>query len=147
MIKLYPIKKIILWIALPLLLASSCKVENINPVNESVKDISGSWKVIKATRNGADLTGIVDFSQFRVNFNAGAYTLSNNLPFIVSQNGNYSLDNPQYPFRITFTATGGAPVSTIFNYPIVNGVRILTVTFSPGCAQNAYVYTLQKVNN
>jgi hypothetical protein len=125
---------------------TSCKVEGINPVNEPVKDISGSWQVIKATRNGADLTSLVDFSQFRVNFQAGNYTLVNNLPFIVSQNGTYSLNNPQYPFQIAFTAAGSTPVATSFNYPVVNGKRILTLTFSPGCPQNSYVYTLQKVN-
>jgi len=125
---------------------TSCKVEGISPINEPVKDISGSWQVIKATRNGTDLTSLVDFTQFRVNFQSGNYTLVNSLPFIVSQNGTYSLNNPQYPFQIAFTAAGTTPVATSFNYPIVNGKRILTLTFSPGCPQNSYVYTLQKIN-
>jgi hypothetical protein len=133
-------------IVLFLFIWTSCKVEGLNPASEPVKDISGSWQVIKATRNGADLTSLIDFSQFRVNFQAGNYTLVNNLPFIVSQNGTYSLNSPQYPFQIAFTAAGAAPVATSFNYPIVNGKRILTLSFSPGCPQNAYVYTLQKVN-
>jgi len=140
--------KLIYLAGMALLLFSwtSCKVENLNPINEPVKDISGSWQVIKATRNGTDLTSIVDFSLFRVNFTAGNYTLVNSLPFIVQQNGTYSLNNPQYPFQIIFTAAGGTPVATAFNYPIVDGQRILTLTFSPGCPQNSYVYTLQKVN-
>lgn len=125
---------------------ASCKTEKFAPVTESGKDISGNWMVVAATRNGTDLTTLVDFSQFRINFNAGSYTLTNKLPFIVSQNGTYSLDDPQYPFQIAFKAAGGSTVSTSFNYPIVNGVRTLTLNFSPGCPQNAYVYTLKKVN-
>jgi hypothetical protein len=125
---------------------ASCKTEKFAPATEATKDISGSWMVTAATRNGTDLTTLVDFSQFRVNFSNGAYTLTNKLPFIVSQNGTYSLDDPQYPFKISFKVTGGNTVATAFNYPIVNGVRTLTLTFSPGCTQNSYVYTLKKVN-
>jgi len=123
----------------------SCKMEKISPTKESVKDISGNWKIIRATRNGADLTTLVDLSQFRLNFNNGKYTLLNKVPFLVSHDGSYSLDDPKYPFQITFTAAGGAPVATSFNFPIVNGVRQLTITFNPGCANNSYVYVFQKV--
>ena len=148
MIKLYKLKQSALSLTILFLLAlASCKVEKISPVAESVKDISGTWQVIAATRNGTDLTTLVDFTQFKVVFKSGSYTLVNSLPFIVSANGTYSLDDPQYPFQISFKATGAAtPVATSFNYPIVNGVRILTLTFSPGCPQNSYVYTLKKVN-
>lgn len=124
----------------------SCKMEQIAPAQESTKDISGNWQVIKATRNGTDITSLIDFSQFRLSFNNGSYTLVNRLPFLVSQNGSYTLDDPKYPFQITFTAAGGKPVSTAFTYPIVNGVRQLTINFSPGCPQNAYVYVFQKAN-
>jgi hypothetical protein len=127
-------------------LFGSCKMEKVGPVAESVKDISGNWKIIKATRNGADLTSIVDFSQFRLNFNQGKYSLVNKVPFLVSQNGAYALDDPKYPFKITFTAGTATPVSTAFNFPIVNGARQLTITFSPGCANNTYVYVFQKSN-
>ena len=123
---------------------SSCKMEKVAPAQEAVKDISGNWRIIKATRNGADLTSIVDFSQFRLKFDAGKYTLVNKVPFLVSQDGNYALDDPKYPFKITFTAGGTTPVATAFNFPIVNGARQLTITFSPGCANNSYVYVFQK---
>lgn len=125
---------------------ASCKVEHLAPAAESTKDISGSWTVIAATRNGTDLTTVVDFSQFKITFNEGKYTLANKLPFIVNQDGTYSLDDPNYPFQITFKATGGTTASTAFNFPIVNGTRHLTLTFSPGCPDNTYVYTLQKSN-
>ncbi len=142
----------ILLIIISLMVWTSCKVDKITPVTETVKDISGSWKIIKATRNGGDLIGIVDsnyinFNKFRITFKDGNYTVDNPLPFIVSQNGKYSLDDPQYPFKITFTETGATtPASTAFTYPNVNGVRILTLVFSPGCNLNTYSYSLEKVN-
>jgi hypothetical protein len=125
---------------------TSCKVEKLTPVAESTKDISGDWTVISATRNGTDLMSVVDFSQFKVSFKDGKYTLINKLPFLVSNDGTYSFDDPQYPFKISFTATGSPAVATAFTYPIVNGIRQLTLTFSPGCPGNTYVYTFKKAN-
>jgi hypothetical protein len=136
----------LLLIMAVVLIASSCKTEKVLPQKEALKDITGNWQVIKATRNGTDLTSIVDFSQFKLNFANGNYTLQNKLPFLVNQNGSFSLDDPQYPFKITFTATGAQPVSTVFTYPVVNGKRQLSLTFSPGCANNSYVYVLQQIN-
>ncbi|MDB5110154.1 MAG: hypothetical protein JWR67_1268 [Mucilaginibacter sp.] len=136
----------LLLIMAVVLIASSCKTEKVLPQKEALKDITGNWQVIKATRNGTDLTNIVDFSQFKLNFANGNYTLQNKLPFLVNQNGSFSLDDPQYPFKITFTATGAQPVSTVFTYPVVNGKRQLSLTFSPGCANNSYVYVLQQIN-
>jgi len=125
---------------------ASCKVERLSPVAESTKDISGDWTVIAATRNGTDLMSTIDFSQFKVSFKDGKYTLINRLPFLVSKDGSYSFDDPQYPFKISFTATGSPAVATAFTYPIVNGIRQLTLTFSPGCPGNTYVYTFKKAN-
>jgi hypothetical protein len=136
----------LLLIAVVIILMASCKTEKPLSVAEPVKDITGSWQVVRATRNGTDLTGIIDFTKFRVNFKAGAYNLENKLPFLVDADGQYSLDDPKYPFKITFTATGGTAVATPFTYPIVNGKRQLTITFSPGCPNNSYVYVLQKTN-
>lgn len=143
--KIYKAKHLLL-LMLIVLLAASCKTEKVLPQKEALKDISGNWQVIKASRNGTDITGIVDFTQFRVSFEAGAYKLVNKLPFLVNQDGSFALDDPEYPFKITFTAAGGTPVSTAFTYPIVNGKRQLTLTFSPGCVNNSYVYVLQKAN-
>jgi hypothetical protein len=145
-------KSILLLVVLSLLVWTSCKTDKISAVSEPVKNITGSWKVIKATLNGSDILGTLDtniysFSKFTINFTSNSYTLTNPLPFIVDANGTFALDNPQFPFKITFTATGSTtPVSTAFTYPIVNGVRQLVLVFSPGCPQNIYSYTLQKVN-
>jgi len=130
------------------LLWTSCKIERIAPVTESQKDLTGTWKVVQATRNGTNLVPLYDFSQFSIKFNAasGAYNLINPVPFIVDVDGKFSLDDPQYPYKLTFTATGAQPVATAFNFPIINGTRQIIMTFSPGCAQNTYVFTLSKSN-
>jgi hypothetical protein len=138
--------KCVLLLMMVVLMAASCKTEKVLPKQEALKDITGSWQVIKATRNGTDLSALVDLSQFRINFDGGGYKMMNKLPFIVTQDGAFSLDDPQYPYKITFTAAGGTPISTAFTYPIVNGKRQLSLTFSPGCTNNAYIYVLQRVN-
>lgn len=138
--------KCMLLLMMTIVFAASCKTEKVLPQQESLKDISGSWQVIKATRNGTDLAGLVDFGQFRINFEGGSYKLENKLPFIVTKDGAFALDDPEYPYKITFTSAGDTPVSTAFTYPVVNGKRQLSLTFSPGCANNSYIYVLQKVN-
>lgn len=139
-----------LLFAMPLVW-SSCKVEQAKTVTETVKNISGTWQIVDVQQNGVDITGSngLDISQFRINFQNNSYKLTNPLPFIVYQNGTYSLNDPQVPTEITFTAAGAQPVTSTFNYPIVTGVRNIVIQFTanPGCTDNSYTYTLQKVNN
>ena len=124
----------------------ACKQQEIL-VPESTKDLSGEWRIVKAVRNDVDITELADFSKFRLKFTADQYSIENPLPFLVTKNGSYSMDDPKYPFRITFTQTGGSgPVSSSFTYPVVNGRRNMNFSFSPGCTANTYVYTLEKVN-
>lgn len=124
---------------------ASCKVDKVMPVNESLKDVSGTWKIISATRNGTDLTTLTDMSKFRVKFDAaGNYAIINPVPFVIGKDGKYGVDDPNYPFNITFTPTTGTAATTGFNYPIVGGKRQFTLTFSPGCTRNVYVYTMTK---
>lgn len=117
-------------------------------VPEPVKDIAGEWRIVKAVRNGVDITTLTDFTKFRIRFTTDLqYTIQNPLPFVVSKNGSYALDDPKYPFRINFRQTGGnEPVSTTFTYPVVNGKRNMNFTFSPGCTANTYGYTLERLN-
>ena len=123
----------------------SCKKENVVIEDEPVKDISGSWKIIKALRNGTDLTNRFKFDDFRITFNDSTYTVSNLVPFITSKDGTWRFDDPTYPFEITFTSAGEAKKSTLL-YPVVDGVRNMVISFSPGCTLNTYKYTLQKDN-
>ncbi len=128
-----------------ILMMGSCKVEEIVK-NEATKEIRGSWHISKATRNGTDITDKFDFSDFRITFlEDGSYQLGQPVPFIVSQNGRYALDDPQYPFQIKFDqGNQSGETTSAFDYPIVDGQRILTLTFSTGCATNTYRYTLKR---
>lgn len=137
----YPLCLLIL-----LFFISACKRQEI-AVPEQVKDLSGEWRITKAVRNGVDITTLTDFTKFRLRFaQENQYSIENPLPFLVNKNGNYSLDDPKYPLRITFSQAGtGDPVSTSFAYPVVNGKRNLVFSFSPGCTSNTYLYTLERV--
>lgn len=131
-----------------LYLLAACKTEEI-AVPESVKNIEGSWRISKATRNGTDLTNIIDFTKFRLHFEQdNTYTIDNLLPFIVSKKGTWSLNDPQYPFSIAFRQEGAdSTVTTKFDYPVTGGKRIINLIFSPGCVNNTYQYTLEKTGN
>lgn len=126
---------------------SACKKQPAVPFREPIKDITGSWEIIKLTRNGEDLTSRIDLSKFRLLFNKDStYSFEGNFPFIVSQPGTYSLDNPQYPFHISFTTKDKTIKDTLnFVYPIVNGQRQISLNISPGCSSNTYNYVFEKV--
>ena len=129
-----------------MLIGFSCKKEIAIIPPEPVKTINGSWKIVKALRNGTDLTARFDFSAFRINFTNSDYTIENMVPFIVSQNGKWSFDDPQYPFKISFVTQSGLNKSSDMLYPVVKGVRNIVISFSPGCTLNNYQYTLEKAN-
>ena len=122
----------------------SCQKEKVTIPDEPVKDISGSWKIIKATRNGTDLTNRFDFSRFRISFSDSTYSISNPVPFIVARNGSWHFDDGQYPFVMNFRATGDTLKSSEIQYPVTKGVRNIIIAFSPGCPSNSYQYTLEK---
>lgn len=116
---------------------------------ESEKTIAGNWQIVEAYRNDVEITDLMDFSQFRINFQSdNSYTIENYLPFIVSDNGNWDLDDPKYPFKILFTVDGEAEtLISDLNFPIVDGTRQIGLTFSPGCHSNQYTYVLEEVSN
>ena len=134
----------------PLLLGSlvfvACKPERLLIPSEPVKDISGNWQISKATRNGTDLTTRFDFSHFRIHFSDSSYTIDSLVPFIVSHNGRWSFDDPNYPFTLSFRATDSSAKTSPLLFPVVGGQRNIIITFSPGCSANSYQYTLQKAN-
>lgn len=140
-------KKIIsISVLIFVLIGFSCKKENTTIPPEPQKTINGSWKIIKALRNGTDFTTRFDFSAFRINFTDSTYTVENMVPFIVSKNGKWKFDDPVYPFKISFAVQNDAEKSSGMLYPVVDGVRNIVISFSPGCTLNTYQYTLQKVN-
>jgi len=138
--------KKIFYLLIILAVFAACKPEHMAIPSEPLKDINGSWQIIKATRNGTDLTTRFQFSQFRIHFTDSTYTIDSLVPFIVSKSGRWAFDDPHYPFSLSFTATDSATKSSPLLYPVVEGQRNIIITFSPGCTTNAYQYTLQKVN-
>lgn len=128
------------------LLFSSCQKE-ITTISEPVKNLTGTWKIIQLTRNGEDLTSRVDFSSFRISFNAdNTYTLQDQFMFFTTDPGTYSFDDPQYPFYLNFQPQNATSETKLtFEYPIVNGKRQIKLKFSPGCTKNTYEYYFEKV--
>ena len=140
------------WIQIPLqsfvwllLLLAACQKKELQFV-ESGKSLTGAWKISKVLRNGEDLTAQYDFAAFRINFQDSSYTMTNPVPFVVSKNGKWAFDDPQYPMELSFRQEGSnTPAKPLFKYPVVKGRRSLVLTFSPGCPSNKYEYTLEPV--
>ena len=74
------------------------------------------------------------------------YNIENYLPFLVKKNGTWRIDNLTYPFFLTFQEEGAEREAiTEITYPIVQGKRHITLTISPGCSSNSYVYSFEKI--
>ncbi|MBQ8047750.1 MAG: DUF5004 domain-containing protein [Prevotella sp.] len=136
-----------------LVLMASCSTFNddSNPydVEEAVKDMSGIWKLKTVTRNGVDITKSMDFTRFQLQLNSdGSYHIQNYLPFVVNGSGTWSVNDPKHPMLLSFMENGASEaISLDFNYPVVNGDRAISITLSPGCYSNTYVYTLYHESN
>jgi hypothetical protein len=118
---------------------------------KQAKPLTGTWKITKLTRNGVDLTGRFDFSQFSLAFatngeGTGTYTTVNNAPFLVSKSGTWVFDDPAYPTAVAFTQEGSTSlrIAEIFT-PLIY-TNQLSLKFSPGCEGNTYEYTLKSVS-
>lgn len=131
---------------------SSCNAfrdSELGVYQEAPKDINGVWQLKTVSRNLTDITHTMDFSRFRLNLNEdGSYTIDNYLPFAVKKNGQWRVDDPQYPFHLIFHEEGsGEDVSINLLYPISQGKRFISVTVSPGCSGNLYTYVFEKIDN
>lgn len=116
-------------------------------IAESEKSIAGSWQIINVTRNGQNITEKFDFSGFRVNFLPDhTFSIENPVPFFVKTKGIWSVDDPHYPFKISFEEGGNDLLVSEFNYPIVGAERQIQFTFSPGCSTNTYEYFLRRIS-
>jgi hypothetical protein len=146
-------KRKLLYVILGALAIAGCSQfsDDSNPydVTEAVKDVSGVWKLKSVTRNNIDITTDMDFSRFALHMgDDGRYHIENYLPFVVQKDGQWSTDNPHYPFRLSFLEDGAATsVDVDFRSPVVGGQRSLLITLSPGCASNVYTYTLERTEN
>ena len=124
----------------------ACKPEQLLAPSEPAKSLTGNWQIIRATRNGTDLTNRFNFSQFSIYFTDSSYSIDSLVPFIVSRNGKWAFDDPSYPFTLRLQPTDSSAKTSSIQYPVTGGQRNLLITFSPGCNLNTYQYTLQKLN-
>lgn len=138
----------IFYLLLTAITLFSCKDELAEVItDESVKDITGSWKVVSLTRNGEELAQRIDLSKFRIIFKPdGTYTLQDKLAFAVAGPGSYKLNDPQYPYSVVLTEQGKSAKSIRFLFPVIEGKRQMSLTLSPGCAGNTYQYNFVKEN-
>ncbi len=128
-------------------LFTSCQTTK-EALAEPQKDLNGTYKIVRITRNSVDITQYVDSAGFRLTLATDAtYTLqSNNIPFLVNSNGKWSVDDPQYPYNLSFSPTDSTNTFIgLIGTPVAKGQRNLEVTFSPGCPANSYVYTFEKI--
>lgn len=123
--------------------------ETPDNLEEVDKNLAGVWQLQEVSRNSVDITSTFNFSQFRLHLKAdGSYSFDNRLPFPVSESGVWTVDDPKHPFVLSFTENGALGAAEVgIQYPIVNGVRQLTITHSPGCGENSYIYRFLKVND
>ncbi len=141
------------WVVLLFFITFSCdEFRDNTPDTEEVSlSPAGSWRIIKATRNGSEITSSMDFSRFRLILNHdGTYSIDNYLPFVVSEtSGQWKLNDPYYPFLLYFYQPGEIEKETVANmsYQIYGDRRRIVLSFSPGCQSNTYSYTFEKGTN
>ena len=141
-----PVRKYLYgFLCLTFLFLSSCK-KDLTDFVESNKDISGTWKIVKLTRSGEDMSTRMDLSKFRIILNKdNTYTLQDQFPFFLTKPGTYHFDDPQYPFFLKFQPQGATDENKInFEYPIANGKRQVKLTITLGCTQVKYEYYFEK---
>lgn len=133
---------------------SACKTSDL--IAEPAKNIEGVWKVDKIIRNNQEITERVNADAFQLTFQrdtaqggtSGNYSIVNGAPFVVSNDGTWALNDPAYPFYLSFTPDSkGNPVQVKFYFPVVQGQNRIKLVFSPGCTSNTYEYLLKKVDN
>jgi len=138
--------KVLIFLIAVAVISGSCSefndTTNYSDFLEPVKDLSGEWIITSALRNGQDISNLMDVTNFRLHLRLdGTYTIETDLPFLVQTGGQWSTDDPQFPFTLTFREnSANASVSCALVYPIVNGVRQIQLSFSPGCFRNTYTY-------
>lgn len=138
----------IFYLLLATLTVLSCKDEVAATItDESVKDVTGTWKVTSLTRNGEELAQRIDLSKFRITFKSdGTYSMQDKLAFVVANAGTYKLNDPQYPYSLVLTEQSKTAQTVKFQFPVVEGKRQLSLTLSPGCAGNTYQYNFVREN-
>lgn len=146
--KIWTILSAVLLVGLFVTSCDSYKDDTPDSFVESDKDLAGTWQLSIVKRNKIDISESMDFSKFKLHLDGnGRYMLENRLPFPVSSDGTWAVDDPAHPFRLTFTEDGrNIPVDVSIQYPMVLGQRQLSITHSPGYIDNKYEYVFLKVD-
>ena len=140
--------KLVFFILLVLVVSLySCKIEK-ETSGEPVKGLNGKWRVARVIRNAEDITPTVDSTGLRLTLlDDNSFTIeNNNIPFVANENGTWLLDDPAYPFHISFKAKDSITIGVAdLSVPVEMGKRKMLITFSPGCNSNKYIYTLESI--
>ena len=107
---------------------SSCNTfkDEITPENysEVAKNINANWQLSAVSRNGVDITDMMDFTRFHIVLNEdNTYKIENYLPFIVKGNGSWSVDDPIYPFHLFFKENGTEKEIMVSSFLLQRTVR------------------------
>lgn len=132
-----------------------CRVEGL--VAEPVKDVRGTWKIMKVVRNGVDITQKVKVDGFQLDLQTdpsdqhggtGTYKIARGAPFVVKGDGTWKLNDPVYPFTISLSPDSdpGGNVDLDFSFLIIKGKYQIKLILQPGCPANSYEYYLGKIN-
>ena len=130
-----------------LLIFGSCKIEK-DVLAEPIKNFEGKWRISKVVRNEEDITANIDSTGLRLTLKKDhSFSLvSNNIPFLANGIGKWQVDDPNYPFHISFVAKDSTDERMgDLSAPVDAGKRKMVITFSPGCYSNKYVYTLENM--
>lgn len=111
-------------------------------------DMSGSWKITSAYRNGIEISEKFDFSSFGLNLNfnnieEATYQISSNkVPFPVISDGNWEYDDSVYPTGMFFFNPFDTSFIEFAEAPIT-GFDKMQIKFQLGCSDNIYIYDLE----
>tara|TARA_B110000046_G_scaffold173026_1_gene195256 strand:- start:195 stop:674 length:480 start_codon:yes stop_codon:yes gene_type:complete len=115
---------------------------------EATVDMSGSWKITSAYRNGIEISDKFDFSGFGLkldfdNSEATAYHIeTKQVPFPVISDGNWKYNDPVYPTQMLLLSTLDTAIIEFVESPI-SGFNEMRIKFQLGCSDNVYIYDLE----
>jgi hypothetical protein len=111
-------------------------------------DMSGSWKITSAYRNGMEISEKFDFNSFglKLNFKNSEETTyqisTNKVPFPVISDGNWEYDDSVYPTGMFFFNSFDTSFIEFAEAPIT-GFDKMQIKFQLGCSDNVYIYNLE----
>jgi len=111
-------------------------------------DMSGSWKITSAYRNGMEISEKFDFNSFglKLNFNNSEKTTyqisTNKVPFPVISDGNWEYDDLYILLECFFFNSFDTSFIEFAEAPIT-GFDKMQIKFQLGCSDNVYIYNLE----